>query len=552
MTLRLGTRGSDLALWQARHVAARLAGRAEVEIVVLKTQGDRIDDVPLTQVEGKAFFTAEIERALLDRHVDLAVHSHKDLPTESPPGLSVVAVPARADASELLLARPEAHAPDAPLLPLRRGARVGTSSPRRMEQLVTLRPDLQLQPLRGNVPTRVARLREARHDAILLACAGVDRLALDLAGLHATRLTAAQLAPAPAQGALAIQIRAGESDLAALLRDLLHDEDAARAVEAERWLLAAAGGGCNLPLGAHVEGEGSGFRVHAFLGANHPRRGVRARWAEARGESPLAAAREVLARLTAGAPTGTGPLAGLRVALAGRAVDESGTEVGDRLVQLGARVRHEPVIELHELPAPDLPARLAALRPGDALAVTSRVAAARLAGLHVAEGVLVAAVGPATARALSAAGLRVDVTGDGGARELAARLALRAGATLLLPGAQDGRPELAEALAARGVRVERLALYRTATAAAAPPAAAVDARVYFSPSAVRACRELGLESPGAPRRVAWGDTTASVLRAAGLSCDGEARADVETLVQLLAASGPGVRAHPARSPEVPR
>ena len=544
MKLRLGTRGSDLALWQAHYVAERLRGRAEVEIVVLKTRGDRIDDVPLTQVEGKAFFTAEIERALLDGDVDLAVHSHKDLPTEGPPGLQVVAVPARADAAELLLALPGAHDADAPLLPLRRGARVGTSSPRRAEQLGTLRPDLVVQPMRGNVPTRVQRLREGRHDAILLARAGVERLGLDLAGLHATRLSPALLVPAPAQGALAVQIRADEPELAVLLRAALHDEATHAAIEAERWLLASAGGGCNLPLGAHVEADGSGYRVRAFLGADHPRPGVPARWVEARGDSPAQAARAALARLESAAPTGCGPLAGLRVGLAGRAVDEYGTTLGDRLAQLGAQVRHEAVIELHDLPAPDLPARLAALRPGDALAVTSRAAAARLAGLRVPEGVLVAAVGPATAKALAAAGLRVDVVGDGGSRELAERLPLHEGATLLLPGAQAGRPELAEILASRGVRTERVPLYRTVTAAAPLLPAPLDARVYFSPSAVRACHELGLESPGAPRRLAWGDTTAAALRGAGLSCDGEAQADAETLVHLLAVA--------PRAPEIAR
>ncbi len=122
MRVRLGTRGSDLALWQARHVAAALAPEAEVEIIVLQTRGDRIDDVPLTSVEGKAFFTAEIERALLDGDVDLAVHSHKDLPTESPPGLSVVAVPAGACAAERLLVAGGAFDPDGAWLPLRRGA----------------------------------------------------------------------------------------------------------------------------------------------------------------------------------------------------------------------------------------------------------------------------------------------------------------------------------------------------------------------------------------------------------------------------------------------
>ena len=171
-------------------------------------------------------------------------------------------------------------------------------------------------------------------------------------------------------------------------------------------------------------------------------------------------------------------------------------------------------------------------------------AAARLAGLRVPEGVLVAAVGPATAKALAAAGLRVDVVGDGGSRELAERLPLHEGATLLLPGAQAGRPELAEILASRGVRTERVPLYRTVTAAAPLLPAPLDARVYFSPSAVRACHELGLESPGAPRRLAWGDTTAAALRGAGLSCDGEAQADAETLVHLLAAA--------PRAPEIAR
>ncbi len=542
MKLRLGTRGSELALWQARHVAGRLAGRAEVEIVVLKTQGDRIDDRPLTQVEGKAFFTAEIERALLDGAVDLAVHSHKDLPTESPAGLCVAAVPARADASELLLAGPDAHDPSAPLLPLRRGALVGTSSPRRIEQLLALRPDLACEPLRGNVPTRVRRVREGRFGAVLLACAGVDRLELDLSGLHATRLPPVLLVPAPAQGALALQIREGDAALAALLRELLHDPAVEQAIEAERWLLQTAGGGCSLPLGAHVLRETGGCRVLAFLGADHPRAGCGARWAEGRGPTPRAAAQDAAARLLSDAATGAGPLAGLRVALAGRSDDEHGSHLGARLAQLGARVRHEAVLALHDLPATDLTARVAALRPGDALAVTSRAAAARLRGLPVAAGVLVAAVGPATAQALRDAGLRVDVTGDGGGRELARRLDLSAGARVLFPCAQDARPDLPDELAVRGVQVDRVPLYRTVSAPAPPPPAPCDARVYLSPSAVAACRELRLEDgPAPPRRLAWGASTAAALRDAGLPCDGDARADVEALAALLQTRIPEVR-----------
>ena len=533
MRLRLGTRGSDLALWQARHVAARLAGRAEVELVVLETRGDRIDDRPLTDVEGKAFFTAEIERALLDRAVDLAVHSHKDLPTESPPGLLVAAVPPRADPAELLLAGPAAHEPRAPLLPLAHGALVGTSSPRRMEQLRALRPDLRCESLRGNVPTRVRRLREGRYAAILLACAGVDRLELDLTGLHATRLATGLLVPAPAQGALAVQARADEPELLALLREMLHDETTARAIEAERWLLAHAGGGCNLPLGAQLVRDGADYRLLAFVGPDHPRPGRSARWVEGRGAVPLDAARDALRLLEADAPSGCGPLAGRRIALAGRADDEFGTRLGARLAQLGARVRHEAVLLLQDLPVPNLPARVAGLRAGDALAVTSRAAAARLAGLQVADGVTVAAVGPATAEALRAAGLRVDVVGSGGARELADRLPQRDGARVLFPCAQDARPDLPAALAARGVAVERLPLYRTATAAAPPPAAACDTRVYLSPSAVAACESLGVREEAGARALAWGFATAQALAAAGRACAGDAGADAESLVALL-------------------
>jgi hydroxymethylbilane synthase len=536
MKLRLGTRGSDLALWQARHVAGRLAGRAEVEIVVLQTQGDLIDDVPLTQVDGKAFFTAEIERALLDGQIDLAVHSHKDLPTESPPGLQVVAVTGRADAAELLLALDSGHDPAAPFLPLRRGARVGTSSPRRSEQLLTMRPDLRVEPLRGNVPTRVQRLREGKADAILLARAGVERLGLDLAGLHATRLEPEVLVPAPAQGALAVQIREGEAALAALLREALHDEATQSAVAAERWLLAKAGGGCNLPLGAHVLSDEKGWRVIAFLGADHPEDGDDARWIEARGATPLDAVYEAHRKLRLQRPTGRGPLAGLRVALAGRADYALGTTVGRRLAQLGARVQPEAVLHIEELPAPELESRVTSLRAGDAIVLTSQVAVQRVSAFELPAGVLVAAVGRVTASFLEMCGLRADVVGEGGSRDLAPLLTLTAGARVLLPGAEDGRPELAHELEARGIQVERVALYRTAPAATRPatPATPAAARVYLSPSAVRACLALGMESPAPAVRLAWGDATAEALAAAGLGCDGNARADAEAIVHLLA------------------
>ena len=169
MKIRIGTRGSDLALWQANYVKACLEPGAEVEIIVIETRGDAIDDVPLQSVEGKAFFTAEIEKALLDGDIDLAVHSHKDLATSSPGGLVIGAVPERGPVEEVLLIRSESHDLGAPMIPLKAEARVGTSAPRRRAQLLTLRPDLNVADLRGNVPTRVRRCQSGTYDAVILA-----------------------------------------------------------------------------------------------------------------------------------------------------------------------------------------------------------------------------------------------------------------------------------------------------------------------------------------------------------------------------------------------
>ena len=405
MKVRIGTRGSDLALWQARHVAGRLqADGHEVETCVMKTRGDRIVDVPLTTIEGKAFFTAELEEALLDGRVDLAVHSHKDLPVDGRAGLAIVAVPRRGPAGERLLVARHAHDPEEAFLPLARGACLGTSSPRRAEQVLVLRPDLRVLPLRGNVPTRVQRLREGRFDAIVLAAAGLDRLGLDTTALVDVALPIDLLVPAPAQGALAVQTRADDRELAAICGRILHDSETARIVAAERSVLAAAGGGCNLPLGCTIEPEGSGFRARVFLGADHPAPGCRARWAEAFAQDLDAVVGAAFHGLVAERPTRCGPLRGLRVALTGSAA--GGTLLGERLSSLGAETVHERVIAFEDLESCDLARRLAALAPGDGLALTSREAARRLAGLSVPPGVVVGAVGSATGRGPRSTGRR--------------------------------------------------------------------------------------------------------------------------------------------------
>lgn len=247
--IRLGTRRSALAWAQSGQVAARIG--PDVERVGVETEGDRLVDVPLRGPLAKGFFTEALERGLREGTVDLAVHSLKDLPVADPEGLVIAAIPARASAADLLLIRPEAWDPGGPRLPMRPGGSVGASSPRRRALLRTLRPDLEPAFLRGNVTTRVERLREGRFDAIVLAEAGLGRLGVDLAatGFHVVRLRPEAWPPAPGQGALAIQCRAGDTALRERL-GALHDPATAQAVDFERAWLQALGGGCQVPFGA--------------------------------------------------------------------------------------------------------------------------------------------------------------------------------------------------------------------------------------------------------------------------------------------------------------
>ncbi len=247
--MRLGTRGSRLALWQAEWVQGRLAALGTaVEILVIRTRGDAEVDRPFQQMEGKAFFTKELEDALLAGRIDVAVHSMKDLPTTLPPGLALGAVPERADPAEVLIARTAGVTALSDLPPR---ARLGTSSLRRVAQVAYLRPDLEIVPLRGNVPTRVTKVKTGDTlDAALLAYAGVSRLGL--ADAIAAKLDPLEVMPAPGQGALGLELRAGDRAVEQALRPLDH-APSARAVAAERALLATLGGGCQAAVAAYVE-----------------------------------------------------------------------------------------------------------------------------------------------------------------------------------------------------------------------------------------------------------------------------------------------------------
>ncbi len=301
----IGTRGSELARTQTGMIAdavARIAG-IPVETVIIKTEGDRIQDVPLHMVEGKGFFTKELEEALLQGRIDLAVHSLKDLPTESPGGLVVAAVPEREMANDLLLVRDGAVDGGDPLL-LPPNPVVGTSSKRRALQIKALRPDVTIKELRGNVPTRIAKLVGGQYDAILVAAAGFRRLGVQAEGYRVVVLGFDAMLPAPGQGALALQTRASDDELLALLAEL-HDEKTSDAVDAERCLLELLGGGCGMPLGVYAEHDEGGLSVRALLGPDdwrlHDAPGcIRA---QASGASPAEAAQSVFEALKSGSGT---------------------------------------------------------------------------------------------------------------------------------------------------------------------------------------------------------------------------------------------------------
>lgn len=256
----IGSRGSDLALWQANHVlrkVQKLGLKAEIKIIT--TQGDAIQNLSFDKLEGKGFFTKEIEEALLKKEIDLAVHSHKDLPTTSPEGLKIAAVSEREDAAELVLIRKEC-VDNSLKYAFKKNAIVGTSSARRKSQLLAFRNDIKLEDLRGNVPTRIQKLRDKKYDAIMLAAAGVERLHIDLSEFKVLRLDPKEFIPAPAQGVLGLQIREDDHELFEYIHKL-NSEKVEDTIAIERKVLNLFDGGCQLPLGVFCIKEDNKFKV---------------------------------------------------------------------------------------------------------------------------------------------------------------------------------------------------------------------------------------------------------------------------------------------------
>lgn len=523
----IGSRGSDLALWQARHIQTLLRERAGAvcEIKVIRTKGDRIDSLTFEKMEGKGFFTKEIEDCLISREIDIAVHSLKDLPTAMVDELVTAAIPKRADPRDVLLVRPECHAPGREPLQLRAGARVGTSSVRRREQIRSLDPDAVIEPLRGNVPTRLRRLLESRYDAIVLAAAGIERLGLDLGEIVSIPLAPEIFVPAPGQGALAVQLRRND----AVRRELvarIHDKATAQAVERERSLLGRFGGGCSLPLGACMCAVGSTYAMSGFWTPPDGGRPVRV---TRYGGDPVTLLDTVHRSLLGGAA----PLDGKKVVVT-RATRTS-DPLAIRLNDLGAQVVSFPVISIVATPPGELDEHVRdSLESYDWILFPSATAVThfgtRLASWNRDFPALpkIGAVGPGTARPLLEHGHALDYVPDRHVSDALLEGILARCETLghfLIPCAREGRDILAEGLEAAGHAVTRFAVYETvSTDPSALDSRSLDGAHYLlfaSPSAVRSF--LGAASvPKGARIVTIGPVTGKAARDLGLRVDAEA------------------------------
>jgi len=268
--LKIGTRGSALALTQTRQVAELLKSqypRMDIDIVVIRTSGDVLKDASLAKIGGKGLFIKEIEEALLAGAVDLAVHSMKDLPAELPEGLQITAVPTREDPRDVLISGSSREVANLP-----EGARIGTGSLRRIVQLRDWRPDLDIVPIRGNLDTRIRKLEQAELDGIVVAAAGIRRMGWSEKVTQF--IPTERMLPAVGQGVLCLETRCGEDDLNAGLA-FLEDERTRREVTAERAFLRRLGGGCSLPVAAFAEQEGDTLKIRGLVGSLNERTMIR-------------------------------------------------------------------------------------------------------------------------------------------------------------------------------------------------------------------------------------------------------------------------------------
>ena len=493
MTVVIGTRGSALALAQTRLVASRLGG--DVEIRVLHTAGDR-SERPIRTL-GDGAFVATIEDALLRGEIDVAVHSLKDLPTAESVGLVVAAVPEREDPRDVLITATRGG-----LASLPEGAVVGTSSPRRAAFLRALRPDAVTREIRGNVDTRLRKVREGEYDGAVLALAGLRRLGIAVDEREILDVRA--MPPAPGQGALAVQCRADDAALRTRLESL-DDPDTHVAVRAERALLAALGASCALRLGALARAEDGAVRLAAAFAV-----GEEIIRFEGTGESPEVVAADATRALSASF------LDGLTVVLTRDADDDR--ELAEDLRALRARVLIAPCVRTEPLAdRTGLARAIGDAGADDLVVVTSRAGAAAIGACGAEIRAPVAAVGWSTAEELRAIGVSPRfVARSPSAAALGRELPLPRG-LVLLARSDRAAAELPAILRGRGARVREEVAYRTVVGmtgeiVSARDAIASDERtvvVFASPSAVDGfVREIGVSALARARPVAIGPTTA--------------------------------------------
>ena len=558
--LRIGTRGSPLALWQANRVASAIAesGGPPTELVIIRTSGDRPSERPLAEEGGKRLFVKEIEEALLDGRVDLAVHSAKDLPADRLPGLTVAAVLERGNPHDSIVLnadRPSGGSADGILRA--GGIRVGTGSIRRTAQLRHAYPHLDILPIRGNVGTRLGKLDDGRYDALILAAAGLQRL--DLAHRIAAHLPFELCLPAPGQGILAAEYRGDDTATRAVVATLA-DAETATALTAERTLVEALGADCRTPLGAMATVEGDSLRLRVIIATPEGSQLVRHDATGPLDDAAGLGAQLARTLLDGGAARLLRPLAGRRVLIT--RPRHQAADFADALRALGADPVIVPMIRI--VPPDDerpLVQACADAASFDWIVFTSangvEAMLSRLPGPGRGLGdARIVAVGPATAARLSHHGIRTDVIPTQHRADAAAEELIRSydldGARILLPRASLATPELPDALRDAGAAVTDVVAYRTmaATDTGDTDLAGMLARgelqvvTFTSPSAVRTFVTL-LGGPDRAGKLLAGVAVASIgpvttgaLEESGLRADiVPATATVPALAEAIARRG---------------
>ena len=517
--LKIGTRTSKLAMWQTDHIMDRLQAvwpELECRVEPFMTQGDKTLDKPLPQIGGKGLFTAELEAALLDGRIDIAVHSLKDLPVEEPAGLTLGAITSRAPVGDGLVAR-EGWT----LETLPQGAIIGTSSNRRRAQLLAVRPDLQIRSIRGNVQTRARKVAEGQYHATILAEAGIRRMEMD--HLVTQWLPLDIMLPAPGQGALAVQCRADDEATLTLLA-AIEDDGVRTAVTAERTFLNAMGGGCSAPIAAYgqifqrkdAKGAEGIIQLEALVAATDGKQVIKV---TGTGDNPVTLGQQLATQATAqGASSILENLQSSIINLQSPLLDkriivtrsqEQSQAFADKLAALGATPVVFPTIQFTPLPTDDIDAALQQIESYDWILFTSAnavdffferlkeqrlknkdsVSASNLQSLIF--DPQVAASGSATAQKLSELGVEVNyIPGEFVGEKLVEGLGDLSGKRVLLPRAKLGRPRIAELLREKGAEVDDIALYETITAVPSPTAwteleQGFDVITFTSPSSVR-------------------------------------------------------------------